>query len=183
MAFSIRLFICLSRFRCGRRQEQPENHVYIVGKAHPALLMETYKVYHHVCFVVAYGDGYVALVYYAERHCGVGCARAYLLDVWYTQDYKHPSVVVLIAGTLVGIADVRKEIIGYLELVFQHLPVFFRGTCYLYPAVGLPFADSVQPIVCVPICSHKFAFPYVSRCKERPFTTAYPCAYKFKFSA
>lgn len=60
----------------GRREEQAENHVDVVGEALAALLLIAHEVYHHVCFVKAHRDGYVALVYYAERHGGVGRPRS-----------------------------------------------------------------------------------------------------------
>ena len=90
----------------GRAVEQAENHVHIVGEAHAALLLVADEVDHHVRLVVAHGDGYVALVYDAKGHSGVGRAAAYLLHVGNAQDDEHPAVVVFIAGPFVGIADV-----------------------------------------------------------------------------
>ena len=47
-----------------------------------------------------------------KRYCSIWCARAYLLNVRDTKDYKHPAVIVLVTGALVSIADVGKKIIG-----------------------------------------------------------------------
>ena len=81
-------------------------------------------------------------------------ARPYLLDVGYTQDDEHPTVVVLIACALIGIADVAEEIIGYVELLFEFSLVLVGGACHLNPAVGLPFGNGFQGLFNVPICLH-----------------------------
>ena len=41
-----------------------------------------------------------------------------------------------IKGTLIGIADIREEIIRDLEFFFQQALVFISWTCYLYPAAA-----------------------------------------------
>ena len=138
----------------GRGKEKTENHVHIVYESLATLLLVAHEVYHHVGLVIANGDSHVALVDNAKRHGGVRRTRADFLDVGDAENDEHPTVVVLIAGTLVGIADVGKEIIGNVELVFQHLLVFFSWTGYLYPAVGLPFVDGCQVVVDVPECFH-----------------------------
>ena len=151
-----------------RRKEESENHVDIVGESLAALLLVRHKVDHHVCLEIAYGDGHVALVYYTKRHGGVWRTRAYLLDIRYTKDNEHPSVVILVACTFVGIADVGQEIVGYVEFVFQKLLVVVCRTRYLYPAVGLPFADGLKCRVCIPKCSHKDRSPWVKTMCGRP---------------
>ncbi len=63
------------------------------------------------------------------------------LDVRDTEDDEHPAIVVFVAGTLIGIADIREEIIRDLEFFFQQALVFIGWTCYLYPAVWLPLIE------------------------------------------
>ena len=139
----------------GRGEEKAENHVHVIGESLAAFLLVTHEVDHHVGLIVAHGDGDVAFVDDTERHGGVGCARAYLLDVGYTEDNEHPAVVVLITGTLVGIADVGKKVVGYLETLLQHGPVLIGRTSHLNPAIGLPFLNGGEPFGSIPICLHK----------------------------
>ena len=122
----------------GTGEEQAEDHIDMVGEALTPLLLERHKVDHHVRFVEADGDGDVALMDDTKRDGGLRCPRTYLLDVWDTEDDEHPAVVVLITGTLIGIADVRHEVVGDIELLFEFVLVFFGGACHLYPAIGLP---------------------------------------------
>ena len=119
-----------------------------------ALLLVAHEVDHHIGLVIAHGDGDIALVYDAEGHRGVRRAGAYLLDIRNTKDDEHPSVVVLVTGALVGIADVGEEIVGYVEFIFQIILVFIGRTSDLYPTVGLPFADGLECRVDVPKSSH-----------------------------
>ena len=125
----------------GRREEQAENHVHMIGESLASLLLERNEVDHHVRLVEADGDGYVALMNDTERHSCIRGTRAYLFYVWDTQDDQCPSVVVFIAGPLIGIADIRKEIVGYFETLFQLLLVFFRWTRHLYPAARFPLGN------------------------------------------
>jgi len=122
-------------------EEQSEGHIHIVGESLAALLLKAHEVDHHVRLVEAHRDGHVALVDDAQGHGGIGCAASYLLDVGDTEDDEHPSVVVLIAGTLVGIAHVAEKIVGYVEPFNQLSLVFICGAGNLNPAVGLPFGD------------------------------------------
>ena len=138
----------------GRGEEEAEDHVDIVGEPFAAFLLVGHEVNHHVRLVEADGDGHVALVYDAEGHGGVGRARPYLLHIGYAEDDEHPSVVILIAGPLVGIADVADEIIGDVELLFQFALVLIGGTSHLYPAVGLPLGYGLQALLNVPVCFH-----------------------------
>ncbi len=55
-----------------------------------------------------------------------GVRLLYLLDVRDTEDDEHPSVVVFVAGTLIGIADIRKEIIRNLKFIFQQVAGLHR---------------------------------------------------------
>ena len=135
-------------------EEQAEYHVDIVGEALIAFLLEAHEVDHHVRLIVAHGDGDVAFVNDAQGHGGIGRAAAYLPDVGNAQDDEHPSVVVLIACPFVGIADVGDEIVGNAEPLFQLLLVFVGGTCYLYPAIGLPLIEHAEPTLGVPECLH-----------------------------
>ena len=57
-------------------------------------------------------------------------------------------------GTLIGIADIREEIIRDLEFFFQQALVFISWTCYLYPAVWLPLIEYSQILVYIPISLH-----------------------------
>ena len=151
-----------------RRQKESENHVYIVSKSLASLLLVRHKVDHHVCLVIAHSDSDIALVYDTKRHSGVWRTRAYLLDIRYTKNDEHPSVVILVARTFVGIADVGEKIVGYVEFVFQKLLVVVCRTCYLYPTVGLPFVDGLKCRVCIPKCSHKDRSPWVKTMCGRP---------------
>ena len=63
-------------------------------------------------------------------------------------------MIVLIAGGLVGIADVGHEIVGYLKLVFDVELIFLGRARHLYPAVGLPFIDGCETTSVVPECFH-----------------------------
>jgi hypothetical protein len=90
----------------------------------------------------------------AQRHGGVRSAAAYFLDVGDTEDDEHPAIVVFVAGTLIGIADIRKEIIRDFEFFFQQALVFISWTCYLYPAVWLPLVEWRQSLFYVPVCLH-----------------------------
>ncbi len=138
----------------GRGEEEAEDHVDIVGEALAPLLLVGHEVDHHVGLVEADRDGDVALVYDAEGHGGVGRARSDLLHIGYAEDDEHPSVVILIAGSLIGIADVAEEVIGDVELLFQFALVLVGGTSDLYPAVGLPLWYGLQALLNVPICFH-----------------------------
>ena len=138
----------------GRGKEETENHVYIVGEAFTSLLLETHEINHHVGFVIADGDGDISLVDDTQWHGSIRRAASDFLDIRNTEDDEHPAIVVFVAGTLIGIADIRKEIIRDLEFFFQQSLVLVGCTSYLYPAVRLPFIDSLQMILCIPICSH-----------------------------
>ena len=141
-----------------RAQEQAERQVYVIDEAHAALLVERHEVEHHVGLVEADGDGHVALVNDTQRHGGVGRARAYLLHIGYAQDDEHPTVVVLVAGTLVGIADVTDEIVGNVEALFEFALIVLCRTRHLYPTVRLPLRQVGKIAGSVPVCLH-FANP------------------------
>ena len=138
----------------GGGEEQPERQIDVVDEACAALLVEADEVEHHVRLVEADGDGDVALVDDAERHGGVGRARADFLDVGDAQDDEHPSVVVLVAGALVGVADVVDEIVGNLESFFEFALVFFCRTGHLNPTVRFPLLQVRQFAGCVPVSLH-----------------------------
>ena len=89
-----------------------------------------------------------------QRHGGVWGTAAYFLDIRDTEDDEHPAIVIFIAGTLIGIADIREEIIRDLEFFFQQALVFISWTCYLYPAVWLPLIEYSQILVYIPISLH-----------------------------
>ena len=108
----------------GRRQEEAENHIDIVGESFATLLLETHEVDHHVGLIIANRDGDVTLVDDTKRYGGIWRAASDLLDVRDTENDEHPSVVVFITGTLIGIADIRKEIVGNLKFIFQQALVF-----------------------------------------------------------
>ncbi len=55
-------------------EEQAENHVHIVGEAFATLLLVADEVNHHVCLVIADGNGDVAFVDDTQGHGGVWCA-------------------------------------------------------------------------------------------------------------
>ena len=78
----------------------------MIRKAHASFLLELDKVNHHIGLVVADRNGDVTLVNDAEGYGSIRRARAYLFNIRNTQDYQHPTVVVLVTGTLVGIADI-----------------------------------------------------------------------------
>ena len=101
-----------------RAKEKSEYHIHIVGEALSALLLERNEVEHHVGFEVAHRNGYVALVDNTQWHCCIRRAGTYFLYVGNTQDDEHPAVVVLVACTLVGIADVRNKIIWNVISLF-----------------------------------------------------------------
>ena len=63
-------------------------------------------------------------------------------------------IVVLITGTLVGIADVWHKIVGDVESLFEFSLVFFCGAGHLYPAVWLPLTEVAQFARSIPICFH-----------------------------
>ena len=137
-----------------RGEEQAEGEIDVVDEACAAFLVERDEVEHHVRFVETDGDGDVALVDDAERHGGVGRARADFLDVGNTQDDEHPAVVVLVAGALVGVADVVDEIVGNLKALLEFALVFLCRTRHLYPTIRLPLADVGELAVCVPVSLH-----------------------------
>ena len=143
----------------GRGEEQAESEIYIVGEPFAPFLLIAHKVHHHRRLVVAHSDGHVTLVYDTQRHGGVRCARAYFFHVRDTQNGEHPSIVVFVAGPLVGIANVGKEVVGYVEFLFQHIPVFVRGASHLYPAARLPLLECSQFIGNVPVGSHRCLSP------------------------
>ena len=103
----------------GTGEEQAEDHVNMIRKALIALLLVRHEVDHHVRLVVADGNGDVALMDDTQRHSGIRRPRPYLLDIGDTEDDEHPAIVVFITGPLIGIADVRHEIIGNVELLFE----------------------------------------------------------------
>ena len=116
----------------------------MIGEAFAPFLLETDEVDHHVRLVETDGNGDITLVDDTEGYGGIRCPRPYLFHVRDTEDDEHPSVVVLITGTLVGIADVRHEIVGDIELLFEFALVVFGGACHLYPAIGLPLCELAQ---------------------------------------
>ena len=67
----------------GRGEKETEDHVYIVCESLVALLLIAYEVYHHVGFVVAHGDGYIALMDDAQWHGGI---RRTASDFLYVRD-------------------------------------------------------------------------------------------------
>ena len=138
----------------GRGEEEAENHVDIVGESFVTLFMERHEVDHHVCLVVADGDGDIALVYDAERNCCVWRARAYLLDIGNTQDDHRPSLVAVVTWPLVGIGDVTQEIVRDAQLVLQELGIILIGTRHLHPTVRSPLLYCVQTVLCIPKGSH-----------------------------
>ena len=89
-----------------------------------------------------------------EWYGGVWSTWAYLLDVWYTQDDEHPSVVIFVTGTLIGIADVTDEIVRYLESLLQIFTVIVCWTGHLYPTIWLPLCEWCQALACIPECLH-----------------------------
>ena len=126
----------------------------MVSEADAAFLLERHEVDHHIGLVVADGDGDIALMDDTQGNGGIGRPRPYLLDVWDTEDDEHPTVVVLITGTLVGIADVRHKIVGDVELLFQLVLVVFCRTRHLYPTIGLPLRELGQSALGVPESLH-----------------------------
>ena len=103
----------------GRRQEQSEDHVDVVGESFSSFLLIAHEVDHHIGLVIAHGNGDITLVYDAQRDCSVRSSASYLLDIGNTQNDEHPAVVIFVAGTLIGIADVGKEVVGNIEFLFQ----------------------------------------------------------------
>ena len=91
----------------GRRKEQAEYHVYGVGESQSAFLLIAYKVYHHVRLEIAHGDTHLFVQDDTEGNGRIRRTRAYFFHVGDTQDDEYPTVVELIAGTLVGIGDVH----------------------------------------------------------------------------
>ena len=89
----------------GTGKEDAEDHIDMVGEPLAALLLERDEVDHHIRLVETDGDGDVALVDDTERYGGIWRTAPNLLDVGDTEDDEHPTVVVLITGTLVGIVS------------------------------------------------------------------------------
>ena len=116
----------------------------MISEALTSFLLEGEEVDHHVRLIITDGDGNIALMDDTKWHGSIRSTAADFLDIGNTQDNQHPSVVVLITGTLVGIADVRHEVIGDIELLFEFVLVFFGGACHLYPAIGLPLCELGQ---------------------------------------
>ena len=138
----------------GTGEEQTEDHIHIVDKSFTTFLLIAYEVEHHVCFIVTNGDGHVAFMDNTQWHSGIGRPGPYLLDIGNTEDNQHPTVVVLIAGTLIGIADIAYKIIRDVEFLFQLLPVFIGWTGDLYPTIWLPLLEWCQVAIGVPECLH-----------------------------
>ena len=126
----------------------------MIGETHATLLLIRHKIDHHIGLVVADGDGDIALMDNSQRYRSIRCARAYLFHIGDTQNDEHPAVVIFITGTLICIADVREEVVGNIELLLQHLLVFFCRTRYLYPAIGLPLLELAQSTLSIPIGLH-----------------------------
>lgn len=144
----------------------------MVHKPIAALLLERDEVYHHVGLIVAHRDGDVALVNNTQRD---GCIRGsgtYFLDKGDAQNDEHPAVIVFITGTLVGVADVGKEIVGNLEAFLEFALVFFCRTSHLYPAVRLPLIELTQSIGRIPVSLHLVNPP---RIFERSKKNVYGC--------
>ena len=131
----------------------------MIRKALAAFLLEREEVDHHVRFIETDGNRDIALMDNTEGHGGIRCSTADLLDIGNTQDDEHPTVIVLITGTLVGIADIRHEVIRDIELLFEFALVFFGGASHLYPAIGLPLCELGQSALGVPVSLH-FANPF-----------------------
>ena len=98
-------------------EEHTEYHIHIIDEAFSTTLLITDKVYHHICLKIAYCDSDLTLVYDTKRHGGIWRTGTYLLDIRNTQDDKHPSVVVLITRSLIGIGDVGEEIVRDVEFL------------------------------------------------------------------
>ena len=126
----------------------------MVGESLASLLLEAQEINHHVGLVIAHCNGDITLVYYAEGHGSIGRSRPYLLDIGDTQDDEHPSIVIFITCTLVGIAHVGEKIVGDIKLLFEQFLIFVCWTGDLYPTVGLPLVYHLQPTGSIPICSH-----------------------------
>ena len=58
----------------GGAVEESEDHVYVVSESYSSFLLVADEVYHHVCLVVADGDGDVAFMDDTQGQGGIGCA-------------------------------------------------------------------------------------------------------------
>ena len=130
------------------------------------ILLIADEIYHHVGFVIAHGDGDVALVNDAERHGGVWSPRPDFLDIGYAEDDEHPSIVILVTRPLISIADVGEEIVGNLVFALQILAVLVGGTCHLYPTIWLPLIEQCQAFTIVPVCLHLLILHVISVVKK-----------------
>ena len=127
----------------GRGEKETEYHVYIIGESLVALLLIANEVYHHIGFEIAQCHTHALAHDDTQGDGDIGRARPHLFHIRYTQDDENPPFVKFVACPLVGIADVRKEIVGNIESFLQILLVLLCGACNLYPAVGLPFRNGL----------------------------------------
>ena len=101
----------------GARKEETEHKVDRVGKSQPAALLVGHEIEHHVGFEVANAHADLAIEEHTERDGGVRCATLLFLLVGDTENDEHPAVVVFVTGTLIGIADVREEVIRDMKCI------------------------------------------------------------------
>ena len=135
-------------------EEEAEYHIHRVGESQTAFLLIANEVYHHVGLEVAHRNQYIALHDDTQGDGSVGGAALHLLNVGDTQNYKYPSFINVITGTLVGIGDVGNIVIRDSQLLLQEVNIFLCWACNLNPAVGFPFVDGTQTIRSVPVCLH-----------------------------